>query len=61
MSKNETENKAYSYKVNHFRNNGEEGVIGVLRVDIKEQQADLLTKNLARDQFLKLRQMICGW
>ena len=53
--------KHIAIKYHHFRNKVEEGVIRVLRVDTKEQQADLLTKNLARDQFLKLRQMICGW
>ena len=53
--------KHIAIKYHHFRSKVEEGIIRILGIDTKDQQADLLTKNLAKEQFLKLREMICGW
>ena len=53
--------KHIAVKYHHFRSKVEEGLIEILGIDTKEQQADLLTKNLAKDQFLKFWKLICGW
>eukprot|EP00957_Ditylum_brightwellii_P067611 5132173-Ditylum_brightwellii.AAC.1 len=53
--------KHIAIKYHYFRSKVEDGSIRIERVDTHDQQADLLTKNLSRDQFLKLRKLICGW
>eukprot|EP00957_Ditylum_brightwellii_P023613 1782068-Ditylum_brightwellii.AAC.1 len=53
--------KHVSIKYHHFRRKVKDGSIRIERVGTHDQQADLLTKNLSRDQFLKLRRLICGW
>ena len=53
--------KHIGIKYHHFRSNVEDGTVVVEGIDTKDQQADIFTKNLARDQFLKLRMLICGW
>jgi hypothetical protein len=35
--------------------------IQVLKVSTKDQLADILTKNLNEELFLKFRKIICGW
>ena len=52
--------KFYDVKVHWFRsmlNN----TTRVVRVDTKAQIADIYTKALPKDDFLRLRQMLCGW
>eukprot|EP00957_Ditylum_brightwellii_P066666 5059341-Ditylum_brightwellii.AAC.1 len=51
--------KHIGIKYHHFRSKVEDETIDVVKVDTKEQQAEF-TKNLAKDQFLKLRWLICG-
>ena len=53
--------KHIEIKYHHFRSKVEGGTIVVEGIDTKDQQADIFTKNLAWDQFLKLRKLICGW
>ena len=53
--------KHIAIKYYHFRRKVEEDIIRILGIDTKEQQADLLAKNLAKEQFLKLRGLIYGW
>eukprot|EP00957_Ditylum_brightwellii_P136350 10398920-Ditylum_brightwellii.AAC.1 len=53
--------KHTAIKHHHFRSKVKDGSIRIERVDTHGQQADLLTKNLSRDHFLKLRKLICGW
>ena len=48
-------------KYHHFRSKVKEGRVEVLKIDTKDQQADIFTKALPRDQFVKLRKLICGW
>ena len=38
-----------------------EDIIEVVRCDTKAQRADIYTKVLGRDDFERLRKMICGW
>eukprot|EP00957_Ditylum_brightwellii_P056510 4284333-Ditylum_brightwellii.AAC.1 len=52
--------KHIGIKYHHFRSKVEDCSIRIYRVDTNYQQANLLTKNLSRDQFLKLRRLICG-
>eukprot|EP00957_Ditylum_brightwellii_P166605 12682426-Ditylum_brightwellii.AAC.1 len=53
--------KLIGIKYHHFRSRVEDGTVSVERTDTKDQQADIFIKNLARDQSLKLRMLICGW
>ena len=54
-----TNNMAINY--HHVSNKAEEGLLITLGIDTKNQQAGLLTKNLANEQVLTLRNLICGW
>eukprot|EP00957_Ditylum_brightwellii_P133038 10144351-Ditylum_brightwellii.AAC.1 len=47
--------KHIGIKYHNFRSKVEDGTIKIIKIDTKEQQADMLAKNLAKDQFLKLR------
>eukprot|EP00957_Ditylum_brightwellii_P166493 12673204-Ditylum_brightwellii.AAC.1 len=47
-------------KYHHFRNKVEDGSIRIERICTNDQQGNLHTKNLSRNQFLKLRRLICG-
>ena len=35
--------------------------ITVVRVDTKNQLADMYTKPLAKDEFMRLRKLVIGW
>ena len=35
--------------------------ITVIRVDTKNQLADMHTKPLAKDEFMRLRKLVIGW
>eukprot|EP00957_Ditylum_brightwellii_P099098 7547416-Ditylum_brightwellii.AAC.1 len=52
--------KHIAIKYHHFRSKVEYGSIRIERADTHDQQADLLTKHLNRDQFLKLSKLISG-
>ena len=41
----------------HVRN----GTVTIVKVDTKEQWADILTKGLSRESFERVRQLIQGW
>eukprot|EP00957_Ditylum_brightwellii_P202288 15329487-Ditylum_brightwellii.AAC.1 len=45
--------KHIAIKYHHFRSKVKDDSTKIKRVDIHKQQADLLTKNLNRDQYLK--------
>ena len=53
--------KHIATKYHHFRNAVAKGQIKIFSVDTKDQQADILTKLLAKLQFEKLRRLIMGW
>jgi hypothetical protein len=48
-------------KYHHFREAVAKGRISIQHVSTDKQLADVLTKNLARDQFLRLRKGVMGW
>jgi hypothetical protein len=48
-------------KYHHFRKHVTNCEILVQQVKSQDQQADILTKNLPKELFLKFRMMICGW
>eukprot|EP00957_Ditylum_brightwellii_P152534 11610856-Ditylum_brightwellii.AAC.1 len=52
--------KHIGIKYLYFRNKAEDGTITVIKIDTKDQQVNILTKNLAKDQFLKLRKLVYG-
>ena len=52
--------KFYDVKVHWFRSHLSPEVV-VKKIDTKEQKADILTKDLPRDQFEYLRFLLCGW
>jgi len=53
--------KHIGIKYHHFRSKVLDGTIKILPIDTKDQQADIFTKPLPRDQFRKLRQLLIGW
>eukprot|EP00957_Ditylum_brightwellii_P139859 10657204-Ditylum_brightwellii.AAC.1 len=53
--------KHIAIKYHHSRSKVEDGSIKIERVDTNDQQADILAKNLSRDQFQKLRRLVCEW
>eukprot|EP00957_Ditylum_brightwellii_P118408 9031084-Ditylum_brightwellii.AAC.1 len=53
--------KHISIKYYHFRKKVKEGLIKVLKIDTKDQQADILTNDLGKGQLLALQMSICGW
>jgi Reverse transcriptase (RNA-dependent DNA polymerase) len=53
--------KHINTKYHHFRQHVFEGKIKIVQVSTKEQLADILTKNLPLDLFLKFREAINGW
>jgi hypothetical protein len=48
-------------KYHHFRQYVLDKTIQVLKVSTGDQLADILTKNLNQDLFIKFRKLICGW
>jgi Reverse transcriptase (RNA-dependent DNA polymerase) len=53
--------KHINTKYHHFRAYVAKGMIKVLKIGTEEELADILTKNLREDLFLKFRKWICGW
>jgi Reverse transcriptase (RNA-dependent DNA polymerase) len=53
--------KHINTKYHHFRSYVAKGLIKVLKIGTEDQLADILTKNLREDLFLKFRKWICGW
>jgi hypothetical protein len=48
-------------KYHHFREWVKSGLIEILPIDTKEQPADLMTKPLDQDLFIKHRYAVMGW
>ena len=53
--------KHIATKLHHFRSYVERKEITIHPIDTKEQPADILTKPLAVELFIKFRKMIIGW
>jgi hypothetical protein len=53
--------KHINAKYHHFQQYVVDKTIQVLKVSTKDQLADILTKNLNEELFLKFRKIICGW
>ena len=53
--------KHIAVKYHHFRSHVASGAIKVVRVDTKEQLADIFTKALPREAFQYLRKQLLGW
>jgi hypothetical protein len=53
--------KHINCKYHHFRQYVFDGLIKVLHVRTEDQQADIFTKNLGVDLFIKFRKLIMGW
>ena len=59
--------KHIGIQFHHFRSwttkgiNGEEPRVSVQHISTQQQQADIFTKPLARQQFQNLRLLLCGW
>ena len=48
-------------RIHHFRKYIDSGKIRVVKIDTKDQEADLLTKPLPTQQFKKLRKLLLNW
>ena len=53
--------KHISVRLFHFRDHVERGLIMIEHVPSKYQLADIFTKPLPRDQYMRLRDQIMGW
>ena len=53
--------KQIALKYYHFRKFVNKGLIKVKYIDTKEQLADIFTKPLPDQDFLRLRKALCGW
>ena len=53
--------KHISVHLFHFRDHVEKGLITIEHVPSKYQLADIFTKPLPRDQYMRLRDQIMGW
>ena len=53
--------KHINTKYHHFRAYVAQGLIKVLKIGTEDQLADILTKNLKEDLFIKFRKWISGW
>ena len=58
--RNTPQSKFYDSKVHWFRSHLSKEVT-VLKIDTKDQIADIFTKPLPKDQFETLRMMLMGW
>jgi hypothetical protein len=45
----------------HFRDYVDSGEITIHSIKSEDQMADILTKALSKDLFIKHRQLLCGW
>ena len=53
--------KHINTKYHHFRAYVAQGFVKVLKIGTEDQLADILTKNLKEDLFIKFRKWISGW
>jgi hypothetical protein len=53
--------KHINVKYHHFRSAVTDGLISISKIHTTEQLADIFTKPLAVDLFIKLRRGIMGW
>ena len=53
--------KHLSVRLHHFRSHVAAGTINIEHISTKEQIADIFTKPLPRDQFIKLRNKLMSW
>lgn len=53
--------KHLNIKYHHFREAVQNGSITIHAIASEDQEADILTKPLAKDPFCKLRYLIMGW
>jgi hypothetical protein len=53
--------KHINVKYYHFRSAVNSGLITIHKIDTSEQLADIFTKPLAVNLFVKLRRLIMGW
>ena len=53
--------KHYAIKMHWFRLKLKPNNINVVKIDTKEQKADILMKGLTKDMFESIRFLLCGW
>jgi hypothetical protein len=53
--------KHLNIKYHHFREAVQKGEISIMQIDTLEQIADIFTKPLGLQLFLKFRKMMLGW
>ena len=53
--------KHLNIRLHHFRKFISSGKMKIFKIHTDDQQADIFTKPLASEQFLKLRKLILGW
>jgi hypothetical protein len=53
--------KHLNCRLHFFRSYVDSGHITIHKIDTKEQPADILTKPLAEELFIKFRKIIMGW
>ena len=53
--------KHLSVRLHHFRSKVVDGSIKIEHISTKNQFADIFTKPLPRDQFIKLRNLLMSW
>ena len=53
--------KYLNVKYHHFRDQIDNGRLSIHAIDTNDQQADLFTKPVNKELFLKFRQLIMGW
>ena len=53
--------KFYAVKYHWFRSHLKPNRIEVVKIDTKEQRADILTKGLTQVTFEQVRRLLCGW
>ena len=59
--RNTSRSKHFTIKLHWFRESLESNSIEVLKVESKNQIADIFTKGLLKDLFIPLRKMLLGW
>jgi hypothetical protein len=55
--------KHYGVKYHWFRSHVQDpdNNISIVRIDTTIQKADILTKGLTKETFVRIRQLLCGW